>query len=47
MIKFKDVSKIYVNNNKAVLGLRNINLELDDTGFVAICGESGAGKSTF
>ena len=47
MIQFKNISKIYINNDKAVLGLKNINLELDDAGLIAICGESGSGKTTF
>lgn len=47
MIQFKNVSKIYVDKDKATLGLRDVNLELNDTGVVAICGESGSGKSTF
>lgn len=43
MIKFDKVSKQYANG---VMGLKNINLEIQDGEFVAIIGLSGAGKST-
>lgn len=47
MISFKNVSKIYVDKDKATIGLRNINLDIENTGIIAVCGESGSGKSTF
>lgn len=43
MIQFKDVSKRYPNG---FLGLKNINLTIEQGEFVAIIGLSGAGKST-
>lgn len=43
MIEFKDVSKSYGNDVKA---LSNINLKIDKGEFIAIIGLSGAGKST-
>lgn len=44
MIIFENVSKIYKNG---VVGLRDINLTIEDGEFVSIIGLSGAGKSTF
>lgn len=44
MIKFKNVSKMYENNVKA---LSDINVEIDDGEFVFLVGSSGSGKSTF
>ncbi|MGL5150189.1 MAG: cell division ATP-binding protein FtsE [Clostridium sp.] len=44
MIEFKNVSKIYDNNVKA---LSNVNLNIEAGEFVFLVGPSGAGKSTF
>lgn len=44
MIIFENVSKIYKNG---VVGLRDINLRIEDGEFVSVIGLSGAGKSTF
>lgn len=43
MIEFNGVSKIYGNG---VVGLNNVNLQIQQGEFVAIIGLSGAGKST-
>ncbi|SFK87775.1 phosphonate transport system ATP-binding protein [Lachnospiraceae bacterium KH1T2] len=43
MIKFENVTKKYPNG---FVGLKNINLEIEQGEFVAIIGLSGAGKST-
>lgn len=43
MIEFDGVSKIYGNG---VVGLNNVNLQIQQGEFVAIIGLSGAGKST-
>lgn len=44
MIEFKNVSKIYDKNVKA---LSNVNIRINDGDFVFLVGASGAGKSTF
>ena len=44
MIEFKNVSKVYNNNVKA---LSNINVAIESGEFVFLVGPSGAGKSTF
>lgn len=43
MIEFNNVSKIYPNGT---VGLKDVNLTIDNGEFVAIIGLSGAGKST-
>lgn len=43
MIRFNDVSKVYPNGT---VGLKDVDLEIEDGEFVAIIGRSGAGKST-
>ena len=43
MIEFKNVTKVYPNG---VVGLKNIDLKIEQGEFVAIIGLSGAGKST-
>ncbi len=44
MIELKNVCKLYKNNN--TFALQNINLTIDKGEFIAICGRSGAGKSS-
>lgn len=44
MIEFKNVTKVYNNNVKALDG---VNLEIQSGEFVFLVGPSGAGKSTF
>ncbi|MBR3380738.1 MAG: ATP-binding cassette domain-containing protein, partial [Bacillus sp. (in: Bacteria)] len=43
MIIFDNVSKVYPNG---VVGLKDIDLTIEDGEFVSIMGLSGAGKST-
>ena len=44
MIEFKNVSKLYDNNVKA---LSEVNINIESGEFVFLVGPSGAGKSTF
>lgn len=44
MIEFKNVSKLYDNNVKA---LSDVNINIGTGEFVFLVGPSGAGKSTF
>ena len=47
MVRVKNVSKTFYNRDGSkVRALRNIDLELDDSGITFICGASGNGKST-
>ncbi len=47
MIKLVNVSKEYViSNDNKIKALSCINLELPETGFIAIVGKSGSGKTT-
>ena len=43
MFEFKEVNKVYPNGT---VGLKDINLTVQDGEFVAVIGRSGAGKST-
>ena len=46
MLKIKDVSKVYKNNNCSQNSLKNINLTIEDHEIVSLVGQSGCGKST-
>lgn len=47
MIKLKGINKVYVSKNKQkVDALKDITLEIGDSGIVFILGKSGSGKST-
>ena len=45
IIEIKEVYKIY-GTEKGKIALKNINLSVNEGGFVAIMGPSGSGKST-
>jgi phosphonate transport system ATP-binding protein len=44
MIEFKHVSKVYTNGT---IGLKDVNVKINEGEFIVIVGLSGAGKSTF
>ncbi len=44
MIEFTNVSKKYANG---VIGLHNINIQIESGEFLFVIGPSGAGKSSF
>lgn len=46
MIRCEGVSKSYGEGERAVPALRELDLEIDGPGYVAIMGHSGSGKST-
>jgi len=46
IIKISNVSKVYEASDVATVALKDINLEVERNGFLAITGRSGSGKST-
>ncbi|MDO9629639.1 MAG: ATP-binding cassette domain-containing protein [Acholeplasmataceae bacterium] len=46
MLKLLNVSKEYITEDENILALRDINLDLESSGFVSIVGPSGCGKTT-
>lgn len=46
MINIKGLHKYYKSSKETVHALKDINLEINDYGFVVILGKSGSGKST-
>lgn len=46
MIKLENVSKFYNTDDKIIVGIKEVSLELNDTGLVLLSGLSGSGKST-
>lgn len=46
MIEMKNITKIYKGKNVETCALKNINFAVGDGEFIAVCGESGTGKST-
>lgn len=46
MLELKNVSKFFDDKSGRVNILDNVSLTLPDTGFIALCGKSGCGKTT-
>lgn len=46
VVKMRQVSKVYGENETEVYALRNIHLDIEEETFVTIVGKSGSGKST-
>ncbi len=46
MIKLENVSKFYNKDDKIIVGIKDVSLELHNTGLVLLSGLSGSGKST-
>ena len=46
MYELKELHKVYSQGEQQVTALLDVNLKLNETGFVAIVGESGSGKTT-
>jgi len=47
MIEISNLSKTYITNNDKVDVLKDISINLPETGFIFLLGKSGSGKSTF
>ena len=45
-IKFDNVTYEYPGDDKAVVAVKEVSLEIADGSFVCVCGENGSGKST-
>lgn len=46
MLELKNVSKFFDDKSGRINILDNVSLTLPDTGFIALCGKSGCGKTT-
>lgn len=47
MIEFKNIHKEFLQGEKKISVLTNLNFKLSDEGNIAVIGKSGSGKSTF
>lgn len=45
-INFSNVERVFRQNGKEFIALKDVNLEVQDREFVAIVGPSGCGKTT-
>ena len=46
MLKLENINKDYISGDTTVHALKNINIELRESEFVSILGQSGGGKTT-
>ena len=46
IIQFNDVQRVFRQNGKEFVALKDVNLEVGDREFVAVVGPSGCGKTT-
>ena len=46
-IEIKGLSKIFLQGNQKIYGIRNANLSIEKGTFMSVIGRSGSGKSTF
>ena len=46
LLTVKDLNVTYVNKNRRVMAVRNVNMAVDKGDSLGIVGESGSGKST-
>ena len=46
MIRIENVTKKFKTGKEEILALSDVSFELPNTGFVALCGENGCGKTT-
>lgn len=45
-VRFENVTYEYPGEEKSVVAVKNVSLEIADGSFVCVCGENGSGKST-
>ena len=46
-IEIKGLSKIFLQGNQKIYGIRNVNISIERGTFMSVIGRSGSGKSTF
>lgn len=46
-IEIKGLSKVFLQGDQKIYGIRNVNLSIEKGAFMSVIGRSGSGKSTF